>query len=181
MVYLPALLFRNRAQILIDANEPSFLRKLRSEYGGSDSIRHERPLARPRKQIKDGEDDDHPTYVVEDTQDTMSKEAYDELLGSTKKVDETAEKGLAPPKQSDENHEQTVNSPILSSQDPVPAKEHTAAIGGSNKRRLAKIVGGESETQISSTTEGPSNVQRKSKLKRSKKVKLSFDEEGNGS
>ena len=64
-----------------DSNEPAFLRRLRAKHGGGDSARHERPLARPRKQVKDGEDD-QPTYVVEGSQDTLSKAEYEALMGT---------------------------------------------------------------------------------------------------
>ncbi len=64
----------------IESNEPSFLRKLRGEFGGTDAVRHERPIPRPRKVMTDGDDEDQPTYVVEESQDTLSKEEYEALV-----------------------------------------------------------------------------------------------------
>ena len=154
-----------------DSNEPAFLRRLRAKHGGGDSERHERPLARPRKQVKDGEDD-QPTYVVEGSQDILSKAEYEALMGT------------ANDEKQDENEPASSPQPDLGggnevSERVVPAKQKTAAIGGSNKRRLAKVFGedGDDDGEPNVEEKGPAPTGKKPKAKKGKKVKLSFDEE----
>ena len=161
-----------------DSKEPTFLRKLKSEHGGSDSARHERPLARPRK-AKDAEDDDEPTYVDEDSHDTITKLQYEALL---RLADEVA---------SDETHSETPN--LLNDgvgcdtpaedvmEGPLPRKEMVATVGVSAKRRIAKVVGnGEDYHDEASGKEVLATDQKaitlgKKLAKKPKKVKLSFD------
>lgn len=145
-----------------DSNEPAFLRKLKSQYGG-ELARHERPAARPRKQkTEDDGDDDGPTYVDESNQDTISKEDYEKMLNPETVVDNPV---VVEPNGLDESTASTTES--------ASKKTTEAGIGASNKRRLAKIVGIEDETP-SMVQEGPP---RKVVKKKVKKIKLSFDEE----
>lgn len=159
----------------LEANEPAFLRRLKAEHGGGDSSRHERPLARPRKQMKDGEEDDEPTYVVEASQDTLSKEEYEALVKG--KVHDKAV-----------NEETSSSTPSLAiskfnEKDDAhpsrnePAKQKVAAIGASNKRRLVKVVGDEDDEAASLVKGEPARQARTPKAKKGKKVKLSFDAE----
>ena len=154
------------------------MRKLRSEYGGGDSGRHERPLARARKP-KDPKDldDDAPTYVDEHSQDVVSKEAYEEMISKDKP---------AAPNQTDSpelaeigDDVQKAASNKRTAEKPMP-KEVTASIGKSRRKRLAKAVGNDSEdVQTSSKQdieERPEAPERSKRVKRSKKIKLSFDE-----
>ncbi len=156
----------------VDSNEPAFLRKLKGEYGG-DSVRIERPLARPRKQ-KVGEDEDEgPTYVQEDSNDTISKSEYDALVKNNEVGKE--EKNVAPPTKSDD-HIRSLEKLDKSPRDPAPFKQHVAGIGRNAKRRLAKTVGEDEEMEVVQHHVDPSIDGNKLKSKKRQKVKLSFNE-----
>jgi hypothetical protein len=75
---LPQTILDIVADVGQESREPSFLRKLKSQYGG-DQDRHERPIARPRKDRADDEDEG-PTYVDEASNDTISKEDYEKMI-----------------------------------------------------------------------------------------------------
>lgn len=162
----------------LEANEPAFLRRLKAEHGGGDSSRHERPLARPRKQMKDGEEDDEPTYVVEASQDTLSKEEYESLVKGKvhdKAVNEETSSSTPSLAISKLNEKDDAHPPRNE-----PAKQKVAAIGASNKRRLFKVVGdeGDEDDEAASLVQGePARQARTPKAKKGKKVKLSFDAE----
>lgn len=128
-------------------------------------MRHERPLARQRK-LKNEDDDDEPTYVDEDSHDTISKAEYDKMVKASDEVlaGGDVEQGpigtdAKPPEEKE------------SSADTLPKKEAVAAIGASGKRRLAKVVGEEDDFV------GEQRIPRNGKkppAKKTKKVKLSF-------
>ena len=162
---------------MIESNEPTFLRRLKAEYAGGDSARHERPLARPRKQLKDGEDDDQPIYVVEGSEDILSKAEYEALMEHTNDK-ERDENGCASSPQPHIEAGKLVEGSNEVSEDIAPAKQKSAAIGGSNKRRIAKVIGEDDNdggpNQGKKTSVPPT---KKSKAKKGKKVKLCFDEE----
>ena len=159
-----------------ESNEPAFLRKLRSEYQGGDSARHERPLARPRKQIKDGDEDDDPTFVVEGSEDTLSKAEYEALMGvvSDEKHDGNEAVFDPQPGSKDEKPREYSTEILVNS---TPAKQINTSIGASNKRRFAKIVGDEDEGAAERREEDSARIAKKPKAKKAKKVKLSFAED----
>ena len=156
----------------IESNEPTFLRKLRGEYGDTKGVRHERPLARPRKEATVGDDeDDQPTFVVEGSHDTMSPQQYEALLRTEQ------ERVGAERKQSEESGAiagtnetpQEVHSQIVTA--PEPAKERLAAIGEVKKKRNIVAIGAEEGEADHHRVE-----KREPKAKKGKKVKLSFDQ-----
>ena len=155
----------------LEAKEPAFLRRLRSEQGAGDSGRHERPLARPRKPGGDL-DDDGPTYVDEQSQDVVTNEEYEALISNTEPPASITNNPLVP--QSVEQPEQKV--PVDESVTEIPAaKENVATVGRSTKRKLAKVVGEKEE--IKDGAKSPKNEVKSAKQeKKSKKVKLSFDD-----
>src|SRR5207249_207756 len=59
--------------LLIDNAQPAFLRRLRGELAGDDSARHEQPIPR-NKRLKQDDEEDAPTYVLEDTNESITKE-----------------------------------------------------------------------------------------------------------
>ena len=160
-----------------DPKEPAFLRKLRNEQG-RDPHRQERPHARPKGRLRDSDDDDRPTYVVEDSHDTFSKEEYAALLSD------------AGPEKQEDRHGSTLQAAehdtskvsINQTRDDVPnenlisAKEQVAAIGGSIKRRYPKVIGDESEDAKRLDEDAIANGKRL-KSKKGRKIKLSFNEE----
>lgn len=166
----------NSKNLSYESNEPAFLRKLRSEYQGGDSARHERPLARPRKHIKDGEEDDQPTFVVEGSQDTLSKAEYEALMGVVSDEKHEGNEAVSDPQPGSKGEKPRECSTEFSD-DSTPAKQINASIGASNKRRFAKIVGNEDEGPAESRDEDSARITKKPKAKKAKKVKLSFAEE----
>ena len=151
------------------------MRRLRSEYGGGDSGRHERPLARARKP-KDPKDldDDAPTYVNEHNQDVVSKEAYEAMISN----DEPAAPNQmeSPHRAEPEDDVQKVTYSEQSAEKPI-SKEATASIGNSRRKRPAKVVGNDSDIIQTNDKQGiEGRPERSKRVNRSKKIKLSFDE-----
>ena len=176
----------------IESNEPAFLRKLRGEHSDRDSSRHERPLARPRKQVWEGEPEDQPTYVVEDSQDTLSKAEYEALLAANG-LDKQG--GIKEPSSAKLRHdiEEAESGMNKMAREAAPVRQQVAGIGRSIKRPLAKAVGDEEaeeekEDEDEHEDEDEDNGQtatkrgssakknKKTRAKKAKKIKLSFDE-----
>ena len=157
-----------------ESKEPAFLQRLRGEYGGEGSGRHERPLARPRK-LRDPNDldDDAPTYVDEQNQDVVSKEAYETLISKGEStVPDSAE---SPPLEATKEIVQAASADKALEQD-SRTRNDIAAIGGSRKRRQAKVVQAEDEAiqashMQSTEKDGKASDRRKTR----KKIKLSFE------
>lgn len=148
---------------------------VRGEHGLRDSPRHERPLARPRKQVEEGDKDDEPTYVVEESQDTLSK-AECEALVTTNDADEQKENSMPSSTEVRYGSEEAEPRKDKVFRGAAPAKQQVAGIGCSNKRRLAKIVGDEGENEVPLEESGSRKKQEETKVKKGKKIKLSFDE-----
>lgn len=152
---------------------------MRGESGGVDSVRQERFSQRPRKpKNKDDEDDDAPTYVDEETNDTITREDYEELLkGSEDKPETTGAEGDAETG-SGESKEASANSAQANNTADAPkVQEKMAEIGGQKRKKQARVIGGD-EDEVAAEDEAPrkdSSTSRKPKAKK-KKVKLSFDE-----
>lgn len=158
-----------------DANEPLFLRKLRSQYGDT-SGRLQRPAQRPRK-LKEHDDDDEPTYVYEESNEVLTKEQYEELIReTTDKKDEHQMQDRA-------DQEETALKP---GQDARPSaerereakssapKQTIAEIGGPRKRKQVKVIGDENTVTPENIQEPPQGSRKPKQTK--KKIKLSFDE-----
>ena len=160
----------------IESNEPAFLRKLRNEYRGDDSARHERPLARPRKHVKDGDEDDQPTFVVEGSQDTLTKVEYEALMGLASDEKHDVNEAVSDPQPGSKDEKPRKGSTEIPDES-TPAKQKSASIGASNKRRFAKIVGDEDEGTAESRDGDSARTPKKLKAKKGRKVKLSFAEE----
>lgn len=161
----------------VESNEPSFLRKLKGQYGGGGAVRHERPLARPKKP-KDEDEDDAPTYVVEESHNTMTKAEYEALLNQTapQKRDEQREDFPNKPEDSTEN---AADEEPESTQKRANVKQQVASIGATTKRKSVKIISDNSVKVNDDRGHESSAVPlTTSKTKQTKKkVKLSFDED----
>jgi len=150
-------------------NEPAFLRRIRGEIRGSvdDPDRQINPVARPTisKRLKKDDEDDAPTYVLEETNQDLSKEEYEALL----KGEEAAAADAA----EDQIESESGASAYLSKDASIPSvkpKEKVAEIGGlPKKRKAAKIVGqdGDEDPDTSNTQSG--NPSKKSSSKDTKK------------
>lgn len=163
-----------------DRNEPTFLRRLRVEHGDGEPARHECPLARPRKHKTSDDDDDEPTYVDGNSQNTISKIDYDTLMNPKKLEKEETSASSSRRSQSlqMEDHATIGNDHL----DEIPPSQLKASIGGNPKKRLAKVIGDDGKSAHSSPNGIPpaldsgSISKSKKKEKKAKKIKLSFEE-----
>lgn len=151
---------------LSEPNEPNFLRKFKSQYSGADSSRHERPLARPRKQ-KETEDDDAPTYVDEHGRDIITKAEYDAMLNGESHIPEGMTEQT--PKATEDQQE------LVREDGQAVRESEAAAIGTLRKRRIGKVIGKDDE--VIDNAKGLVNPGEKRLAKKIRKVRLSFDGE----
>ncbi|EEA28586.1 hypothetical protein TMatcc_003070 [Talaromyces marneffei ATCC 18224] len=165
----------NAKNLSYDRSEPAFLRKLRDQYGGADNVRHERPVPRPRKP-KDNDDDDAPVYVDEETNETISKEDYEQLVNGTEGKDESTdqdEKGL-------EESTDAADSKATeqAAGDETKTQQNLAEIGTQKKRRKAKVIQEDDVAEDGSRSKDSSATSKSSAKPNAKrkKIKLSFDE-----
>lgn len=162
--------------LLSEAKEPAFLQKLRGQYGNTNG-RLERPVARPRK-LKDGkdDDDDEPVYVDEESNEVISKEDYQALVGGSvsQKEDEVTSKDQSTVKVEDNDKAHPMTDTTITKQ------RNLTEVGGQRKRKQAKIVG-EDKPDIEQKKLEAEETQPKAptprKVQKAKKIKLSFDEE----
>ena len=116
-------------------------------------------------------EDDEPTYVVEESQDTLSKEEYEALMrskegdGDSEGKKKTEYDSLALTKQlsGDKSTSGGTEGELV--------KEQVAAIGAAKKKRNIIAVGVEGKDADQEGTET-----KPTKAKKGKKVKLSFDD-----
>lgn len=164
-----------------DSNEPTFLKKLRGEYGGGHSVRHQHQQLRPRKQRNaDDDDDDEPVYVHEgDPSEPISKADYDALVKAPAIERQPSEE--VQPGTDVSGSKAAKPMPLASSEEQVlrdtRIKQEMATIGRTSKKRAIKVVGDDAladETQ--SPPENPRTTQRQGP-KKPKKPKLSFQDE----
>ncbi|CAF9926982.1 MAG: hypothetical protein ALECFALPRED_003596 [Alectoria fallacina] len=166
-----------------ESNEPIFLRRLKGEYGERDSSRHERPLARPRKQAREGEEDDQPTYVVEDNQDTLSKAEYEALVAADN-ADKDDENKMPISAKASPGIQEAEPKKDTATREAALVKQQVAGIGGTTKRRLAKVVcddeeeDDEHQDEVAPGKNDSGKNSKKSRVRKRKRMKLSFDEEG---
>lgn len=165
------------------SNEPAFLRRLRAQNSGQDD-RHERPVARPQRLQKDTEDDD-PTYVVEGSDETLSKAEYEALVsGKSKDNSETADGEFVGVTGESEGSEPKASGALPDvEEDEAEAerrkKRMVEAGAGSKKRKVAKVVGADEEEggkQDGDEVKQTKSVSKKAK-KKGKPIKLSFEDE----
>ena len=149
---------------------------VRGEHGVHDPSRHERPLARPRKQVQEEEKDEQPTYVMAGSQDTLSKAEYEALV-ATNDADKQDEKAVPPSTEAHHGIEKAELSKDEVTREAALVKQRVAGIGSSSKRRLAKVVGEDEEKGDGSTPHknDSRNKDNKIRAKKGKKMKLSFD------
>ena len=148
-----------------DNAQPAFLQRLRGQLSGPDSDRHERPIARQKGQKKDDQDD-APTYVLEDSNQSITKEEYEALLKA-----ETGEEGKALGDKVDEDEAKAKEME-------KPSKKPEVG-QASRKRKAVKVFGNKEEENEKLSKVKDAKVTKKPK-KRAKAIKLSFDDPEEG-
>ena len=133
-------------------------------------------MARPRRQAKEGEQDDQPTYVLEESQDTLSKAECEALIAAANASTDD-EKHVSSSEKTSNGVEEGESRKDEVARESVLAKQPVAGIGGSIKRKLAKVIGTEEEDEEASDKVDSGKTSKKIKVKKGKKMKLSFDEE----
>ncbi|KAH7132643.1 hypothetical protein B0J11DRAFT_232273 [Dendryphion nanum] len=150
-----------------EAEQPAFLRRLRGELTGDDSARHERPVPRNKRLQKD-DDDDAPTYVLEDTNQSLTKAEYDALVA-----------GKEDPQKTDGPESEALGSEAKDLDKQI-TKDNIAEVGKSTKKRkAAKVIGGDDEEHDGQRVKKDIKSTKKPK-KKAKAVKLSFGEQEEG-
>ncbi|KAI4263721.1 MAG: hypothetical protein L6R42_001143 [Xanthoria sp. 1 TBL-2021] len=171
----------NAKNLTYESSDPSFLRKLRGEFGGTDSARQQRPQARPKKlRNADEEDDDQPVYVHDqDPSEALSKAEYDALLKPPSTKQHSAEEGQPDTdvQTFNETEARLQESREGQAQRGLEVKERTAAIGGSSKKRSAKVVADDASSDEVQKPKTESQAAKKQGPKKGKKMKLSFEED----
>ncbi|KAJ9627882.1 hypothetical protein H2203_003100 [Taxawa tesnikishii (nom. ined.)] len=180
----------SKNNLQFESNEPAFLRRLRAQNSGNDTDRHERAIARPRKP-KDAAslDEDAPTYVVEDSGDTLTKAEYDALMsGNGGKAGDAETPGVTGQSTSDEP-EASGSLPAEEGVDDAERKKQAIMEAGkaSKKRKVAKVVGGEDDDDDDEPADekdgngnnAPAAASKAAKKpkKKAKAIKLSFGDE----
>lgn len=132
-----------------------------------DSARHEQPIPRNKRMKKDDDEDDAPTYVLEDTKESLTKEEYEAFV-SGKDPKETGE--AATDAKSDQDA--AVTAP--------KQKDRIAEVGAVTKKRKAvKIVNEEPEDGKNNDPKTLDAKLTKKPKKKAKTVKLTFgDDDG---
>ena len=109
--------------------------------------------------------------MVEDSQNTLSKEQYDALIKDNKLETgdkrHSAEHGI---------REKSNGADTVATKNDVLRREQTALIGGSNKRRQAKRISGDDEKDDVSELDSQ-RCKKQLKSRKNKKVTLCFDQE----
>lgn len=140
-------------------------------------------MARPRKQAREGEEDDQPTYVVEDSQDTLSKAEYEALVAADN-ADKDDENKMPMSAKVRPGIQEAEPKKDKATREAALVKQQVAGIGGTTKRRLAKVVcdeeedDDEDEDQVAPGKSDSGKNSKKTREKKRKRMKLSFDEEG---
>lgn len=145
------------------------MKRLRGQMQGDDSARHERPIPR-NKRMKQDDEDDAPTYVLEDTNQSMTKEEYEAFVAEKDPNEEVVSEQEGALKDSSKAAE-------------AKPKDKIAEVGSNaKKRKAAKVIGDEQED----SKDKPKDVKTaetktvKKPKKKAKAVKLTFGDEEEG-
>jgi hypothetical protein len=175
----------NAKNLQYDKNEPAFLRRLKGQFSGLDG-RHNVQIARPKKDRLNTADDDDDPVIVDESGETIGKDDFETRMnGGDRKMDGNEKEGAAAGL--------VGVGEVLEGDGVKPAaKQTTAEIGLSKKRKAVKVIGeevGEAEDAKAATGKdnkssdqadsGANTMQKKeagTTQKKGKKIKLSFDE-----
>jgi len=153
--------------------EPAFLRRLRQQHSGGGGP--ERYIAPRNKKRPTDEDDDAPTYVLDEgSGETLSKEEFDAMNNREIVEGRDGEEGVGIVKISEEK--------------PAAEKVNITEIGGKGKRRkVAKIIGdGDEDDAVEKDGGGDKGNEKEGTIKKrkgkaggkaKKAVKLSFGDD----
>lgn len=182
-----------------DKNEPAFLRRLKSQHGdGTSGFRHNinnRPKALGRGvDDNDDDDDDAPQYVVEESDEVLTKEQFEQLVGGQDSGGGEGVKSAAE-HQTGQDDEGAKEGETEGREKIVATRQKqniTRAGGGLKKRKQGKVIGNDDgdggkieqktseHSQPTEKTESYMSVKKgkpSSQKTKQKKIKLSLEEE----
>jgi hypothetical protein len=149
--------------MVLDGTQPAFLRRLRGELAGDGSGRHENPIQR-NKRLKQDDEEDAPTYVLEETNQSMSKAEYEAMVAG-----KDSEEDPASLDQADKNKDAYAKPQV---------KDTIVEVGkATKKRKVAKVIGEEKEDDGKETEPKSEKKVVKKPKKKGKPVKLSFGDQ----
>lgn len=154
-----------------DPTLPTFLQKLHAQNTGrGDADRHERPIARPRKDKN--ADDDEPT-VVDENGEIISTHDRQELLVP---VDKTGELDNLPHKGSEKSHDRkAADVTKVESRKMAENITNGAAV---KKRKIAKAIGDDTKRDAAVDEKGKASAtQPVMRRNKAKKIRLAFDDQ----
>ena len=156
-----------------DAHEPVFLQRLRNEHQGSSPGMNRTPVNDRRKHLKQSAEDDQPTYVMEGDGETVSKADFDQMVSQSDIETQNAANSVNTGREGVEGERQALQGSPRST--PCDAtKSHTTTIGARTRKRRIKAVNESAEVGCDQKPE--KKPQPPINGKRSKKVKLSFED-----
>ena len=168
----------NAKNLEYNREEPSFLRKLKAEHGGD---RSNVQFARPKKdRLKTGDDGEDEPTIVDEHGESLGKGEWEEML---KKEKEAAREG-GKEQEGDEHDGRVVNGEARKDEG-AREKQQMAEIGANKKRKVVRVIG--EETATDGKNEDPKGNEKPNEKpaasttkKKTKKVKLSFDDPNDG-
>lgn len=154
-----------------DAAQPAFLQRLRGRIAGDTSGRHEVPIPRNKRLAQDDEED-APTYVLEGTDQSLTKAEYEALISGEKDTAEDKEQPDTDSKDENDDNKAGKEKP----------KDNIAELGKIvKKRKVAKIIGADTDEGDEAKEVGKANAKvTKKPKKKGAKVKLSFGDQDEG-
>lgn len=179
----------NAKNLQYNKQEPSFLRKLKGEFGGLDG-RHNVQIARPKKdRLKTGDGEEDDPVIVDESGERVEKAEFERRIRDGDAEDlALGEKG--------KEVSGDVNKRSTGPEEEVPERQKVTEIGGGTqikKRKMAKIIGvvEEGDQKSFSVSKKPDGEEgfiddarsskkkdtETTKRKKGKKIKLSFDEQ----
>ncbi|KAL8694473.1 MAG: hypothetical protein Q9218_000886 [Villophora microphyllina] len=167
----------NPKGLTYDSNEPAFLRKLRGEFGGSDTARSQRQQPRPRQTNVDEEDE--PVYVHDENPHTPISRADYEALMKVPNTDQPSPKeaqagGTRAANNADTETTVDAASDVMGE---VHSRQENATIGGISKKRTAKKIEEDASADEAHPAITRPRAMKKQGSKKGKKPKLSFQDD----
>jgi len=162
-----------------ERSEPAFLRRIRGELVGStndpDYQTNSVPLPKKPRRLE-LEDDEGPTYVLEDSGETVTKEVFEKMMAKNKEGEDKSLVADAERKQQGNGAQNEKNGNVNQH------KQQVAQIGAlSKKRKIAKVVGERPDSDEATEENSTSKVSIKRNVqkpkKKAKQVKLTFDDD----
>lgn len=152
---------------------------------GRDTDRHERPIARPKRLKRDDEEDDGPTFVVEESGDTLTKAEYEAMVNGTSEPSTSADASAAAPDAAEQKDGDSAGAGAAKPKQ----QQQVASVGGASKKRKAVKIGGEADdvdgdearaaekVEAAEASRQKKEVKPRKPKKKAKAVKLSFGDD----